>query len=439
MDDHARTPVADTAAPGTDAAAPPPTRAGRLMRGIVALGLVIAAVFVWRIMLATAERPRPGPPHEKPEPVRVMTVHLTTARPVWTFYGRARATRKVQLRLPAGGAIVRLAGGLKAGRKVAADEELLAVDDLNARARLNEALAAREEIAARLAEAKERLVHDRTALANARDQLRLAERELARVRRLLKRGAAAQKALEAAELRVKQALSAVQQREAAIVAAQARVRQTEAVLARQDWVVKRARRALRDTVLKAPFSGIIARADLTVGQQVTPNEPLVILISDAPPVVEFTLSEGYYGELKAAGENLQGRPLSVRWRVRGETLTFAGRVDEVTPEVAANSGSLTLRAVLAEEERARRLPPGAFVEVRMHGPRRRHVALIPEAALHRDDEVFVIVNGRLKAVRVKIAGHVGDKVAVRGLPDKARVVVNRLAQPHEGRKVRVLP
>ncbi|HHN67890.1 MAG TPA: efflux RND transporter periplasmic adaptor subunit [Thermopetrobacter sp.] len=439
MDDKVRTSAAHAAITDDEAALPPPSRAGWLWRGMVALALLIGAVFVWRLMLASAERPRPRPPHERPAPVRAMTVRLTEARPQWTFYGRARAARKVQLRMPAGGTIVRLAKGLKAGREVAADEELVAIDDLNARARLNEALAARKEIAARLAEAKERLVHDRKALENARDQLRLAEHELARVRRLLKRRVAAQKALEAAQLRVKQALSAVQQREAAIAAGQARVQQTEAVLARQDWVVKRARRALRDTVLKAPFAGVVARADLAVGQQVTPNEPLVILIADTPPRIEFTLSEGFYGDLAAAGEKLLGRPLSVHWRTGAAALSFAGRVDEVTPEVAVKSGALTVRAALSDPRRARRLPPGAFVEIRMRGPRSHRVALIPESALQRDDEVFVIADGRLKAVRVEIAGYVGGKVAVRGLPDAARVVVNRLAQPREGRKVRVLP
>ena len=106
--------------------------------------------------------------------------------------------------------------------------------------------------------------------------------------------------------------------------------------------------------------------------------------------------------------------------------------------MAAGRGVVHLYARLLDGRRARWLPDGAFIEARMKGPLARGVALLPEAALHDNARVFVVRDGRMQPLPVRLLGHVGDRVMLAGLRGGERVITSRLAAPVPGRRVKLL-
>ncbi len=428
------------AATSPEAADAPPRRS--ILRGVLKFLLAIAflagAYAGWRMMMASAIKPRPHAARETIEPVRVLPARLTTARPEWTLYGQAAATRRAVLAPPVSGRIVEVAPGLRAGAVVKKGQLLARIDDLPWRAAVREAEAALAQARAQLTETRARLALEKAAAANAREQLDIALRDLARAEALNKRGALPAAGLDKRRLTASQKRLAHAQRKANIAATEARAAQQEAAITRQKWMLERARKNLADTVLRAPFDGRVAESRAETGQQTGPADKLITLISSEPPEARLALSERRFGALKAAGEAIRGRDVRIIWDTSSGKLTLAGRVTRVTPDVAQGKGVIYLFARVSDPRKAQWLRPGAFIEARMAGPEVHDAALLPESAVYDASRVYAVVDGRLKALPVTLAGYARGKALVRGLKGGEMIVVNRLANPVEGRKTKVM-
>ncbi len=413
-------------------------RGMRMLRGVVALLLLVAAVVGWRWMMGTAPTHTPRPPAERAEPVHVTTVRLTSARPQWKVFGRAVARQRVSIRPAVAGTVVAMAEGLRDGARVEAGQELLRIDDTAARAALNEAEASLKEAEARRRELAAQLELERTALAAAREELRLAEADLDRGERLFRRGTLSAQALDQRRQIVIQKRLAVAQRRANVAATEARLTQQAAAIERLRWAREKARRTLADTFIVAPVSGRLTDVAVESGQFVSTADRLFTIIADGPREVSLALSERRYGALKRAGEPLEGRPVTVRWSTSTGEVAVPARIVRVVPAVAEGKGVVTLHAVLEDAERAAWLPDGAFVEVRLSGPEARRVAVVPETAVYDNARVLVVRDGRLQSVDIEVLGHLPGHVIVRGLQGGEMLVTTRIAEPVPGRKVKVL-
>lgn len=420
------------------AAARDDRRARPWLRGLVALLLLVAAVLAWRWMMSTAPTHAPRPAVEKAEPVRTMTARLGSARPRWIVYGRAVAPRRVVMRPAVSGTVVKTREGLRDGLRVTAGDELLRIDDTTylaavreAEASLAEARAARDELAA-----QRRL--EETSLKAAETELRIAERDLERARRLVAKGILPATALEEREIRANTARVALEKARATLAGLDARLRQRQAAIDRLEWALRKARQNLKDTVVRAPLSGVLVDVAVERGQQVSTADRLFAILEDGPREISLALSERRYGSLRAAGERLLGREATVIWATARGRLKLPARIVRVTPAVESGKGVVMLHARILDEEKARWLPDGAFVEVRLPGPRYDDVAVLPETAVYDRARVFVVREGRMRPVSVKVLGHVEDGVIVRGLAGGEQVIVSRMAEPVPGRKVKVL-
>ncbi len=425
------------AAEREDASSSSPLRL--LARLLLAVLLIAGAIAGWRYMMATAPKHAPRPAKEAVEPVRVTTVKLQDVRPVWTLFGQVVPARSAQLRFPISGRVAWKAEGLKEGGRVKAGQVLARLDDLTQRAAVREAEAALDEARARLDEMRAQLELEEIAEKNAREQLDIALRDLQRARTLNRRGTLSDAALDERRLAASQKRLTHAQRVSNVKALKARIAQQEAALQRLEWALKRARKNLEDTVLTAPFSGTASAVAFETGQQVGPADRLLTVVSSEPPEIRFALSERQYGALRSAGEKLEGRRVRVIWRTTTGPLEIAATVRRVAPEVAAGKGVIHLYAVPDDPQKARWLKAGTFVEVRLPGPLERNAALLPEQAVYDGTRVHAVVDGRLKALPVRLAGHAGGRAVVTGLKGGERVIVNRIADPVEGRKAKVLP
>ncbi len=355
-----------------------------------------------------------------------------------TFYGRVQAGHVLEVRMPVSGRVVAVHPHLRTGGYVKKGDVLLRVNDLAYRMAVDQARAALKEIEGKIREIQAQIAMEEASLQNAHRQLEVAKRDLQRVERLQKSGTASSKALDEAILAVAQRRLAVMQKEGAVRIARARLEQYRAQLQKQQAALRLAQRDLADTVYQAPFDARVISAQVEKGQYVTPADRLFTLSAIRSLKVKFSISEDQYGDLLAAQGKILGLPVKIVWRSGSLRHVFSGEIERTAPQLDENTGLLAAFASLQGDEEALQLIPlGAFVDVVVTAASSRKVARLPESALHENDTVFVVENGRLKSRAVRILARAqGEVIIAEGMREGEEVLSSPMPNARDGMHVR---
>jgi membrane fusion protein, multidrug efflux system len=197
--------------------------------------------------------------------------------------------------------------------------------------------------------------------------------------------------------------------------------------------------------VKAPISGRVSRAEITVGNLVgeptTAPPVLTSIVSDNGVYADFEVDQQTYlnnvrnfGQSHAAQQKI---PVDVVVRgnedrlYRGHIYSFDNRID---------TGSGTIRARARFDNTDGGLIPGMFVSVRMGSGVIDDALLVPESAIGNDQSkrfVFVVGDGNKAEYRsVALGPQVdGDRVVLTGLKAGDRVILDHLQRLAPGAPV----
>jgi RND family efflux transporter MFP subunit len=315
------------------------------------------------------------------------------------------------------------------GSRVGEGSPLITLSQVEAQAAASDAEASVSQLEARLAiEPGEPFTIDNVPeVAAARATRDLAESEFARIRSLLE-----QKVVSQAEYdqRRTQVEATSNQYRAARNAAQQQYRMLEGAKAR----LALARKALADTVVRAPFSGLVVERKVSVGDFVTRGTKVATVVKVAPLRVELTVPE------QSAGLVKPGVP------VRLQVDAFPGRYFEgvvrfVSPAFRADQRALTIEAIVPNPDDA--LKPGMFASAEVLLPASGPSVVVPAGAVVTDagmSHVFV-VRGQIAEQRMITTGlTVGPLTEVlQGLTPGELVATSRVEALIDGAAVRVGP
>ena len=151
-----------------------------------------------------------------------------------------------------------------------------------------------------------------------------------------------------------------------------------------------------------------------IGKSLPVNGQVARLIDLSQLEAKFHLSNGEFGRLINAPEGLLKRPARVVWRVGTEMFRYDAEIARVGAEIEAASGGVQAYAQIDMTEARTSLRPGAFVEVYLRDRLYRQVARLPESALHEDERVYVVVDGRLQPRLVELVARIDNDVLVQG-------------------------
>ena len=419
--------------------------AANVVRAIVQVALMLAVLVgaflvMQRMIAAEPERER------RPRPETVYTIEtvpavLASNRPTLNIYGEIVAGRTIDLRAPAAGEIVRVADDLRPGMRVEEGEELAAIDDFDARASVTEARAALAQARGQMSETEARIAAEEAQIAATEDQLALTREDFARTEQLVERGTLPAAQLETKRLALSQSEQAVTTRRSNLAVQRAQLDTQASQIERLELSVERAERALADTVMTAPFSGIVRTADAEVGRTVAPSDVVVSLYDDRSLEARFVLTDQQYGRLATDRDPLIGRPATVTWTVGGEPYAFDARVDRLGADIATERGGVELFAAVEPNDSAVTLRPGAFVEISLPDRTFEETFRLPETALYDERDVYVDANGVLEQRGVVRLAYDGEDVIVRptaeaGLREGERVMATRISRVDAGLRVR---
>jgi len=216
----------------------------------------------------------------------------------------------------------------------------------------------------------------------------------------------------------------------------AALQESEALLREDEGDLEVALSQIEDRVIRAPFGGVLGLREISVGALVRPGDEITTLDDLSRIKVDFEVPAIYLSSLRP-GLEVEGRTRAYLDRV------FMGTVQMVSSRVNPVTRTVTVRAVLPNEDRA--LRPGLLLSMRL-GKNPRTALLIPEGAVVQSGQqsrVFLVVEdesgARAELTEVELGTRVPGRVEVlTGLDEGDRVVVHGLMQVRDGGAVRVV-
>lgn len=190
------------------------------------------------------------------------------------------------------------------------------------------------------------------------------------------------------------------------------------------------RARLSDTYIRAPFSGRVGLRRVSLGALINPGTAVTTLDDLSTVKVDFAVPDVYMAELGRA-QTVTARTSAYPGR------KFSGKVVSIDSRVDPTSRSVTVRALLPNQDGA--LRPGMFLNVSMDREQRKAL-VIPEEALVPEQArqfVFVMVGADTVAKReVRIGRRQPGEVEVsEGLANGDRVVVEGTLKLRDGSSV----
>jgi membrane fusion protein, multidrug efflux system len=207
--------------------------------------------------------------------------------------------------------------------------------------------------------------------------------------------------------------------------ARAKTRMASAALAQ-------ARKALKDSVLRAPYDGVITEILKEEGEQAPAMPPTMLMkIVDAskldvqvfaPEASSRFIQEGTEAEVTvdSADVTTRGKAVFVSNVIQPGARTFEVRIRIDNPD--------------------RRIKAGSFARVRLTEENQEDAILIPVSSLARDEAdapvVFVVENGRAKRIPVVLGPAEGARVVVRqGLRAGQRLITSDTTNLEDGQAI----
>lgn len=381
-----------------------PKRRRRWLKWAIAAAVLVALVAFFAMRSANA-----------PATVEVATV--TSAFPSQGFTtlnatGRVSAWRKAAVSTKATGRLEWL--GVQEGSRVKQGEVIARLESLDVAASRDSALANANAARANLEQGE----------AERRD----AEAAYKRAQDLFAKKFIAEAALDTAKARYEKAVASNSSLKAAIGVADANARQAGV--------------SVEQTLIRAPFDGIVLTKNANVGDIITPfssatdSKGAVVNMADMETLeVEADVSEASIGKISV------GMPTEIQLDAYPDA-RLLGEVSRIVPTVDRTKATLLVKVSFKEKD-SRVLPDMsakvAFLQRAPKAEERKPVTAVrPEAIAKRGDKSVLYVLGEKNAVKevpVTSQGKLGDLVQVTGVKAGDKVVLNAPEKLHEGSTV----
>ncbi len=367
-----------------------------------------------------------GAPAASPAPRVSVSPAAAVEQPIRRYIratGTLVAEEQAEVAAETAGRVV--ATPVERGTAVAAGAPLVRLSAEETEAQLKEAEANAAQIEARLGLTDGR-AFDANAVPevqNAKAAYDLAQSEFSRIRALLDERVVSQSEFEQKRTQLE---AARRQYEAAQNAAMQQFQSLQAARAR----VLLARKALADSIVRAPFAGLVAERLVSVGDYVTRGAKVAVVVQIDPLRVQLTIPQQSIAAVAA------GQPIVFTVDAYPER-EFTGRVRYVSPIVKQDQRALTVEAVVPNPRGE--LKPGLFATARIEQPTPAPAVLVPASAVQTTgstSRVFVVAGDHVEERVVTIGQTVGPLVEVAsGLKAGERVATANLSQLTDGARV----
>lgn len=253
-----------------------------------------------------------------------------------------------------------------------------------------------------------------------------AEQRYRRTRELRDQGIGSQQDLDQAQARYQSA-------QATLDATANMTRNLISEVERFKAVVELQRKKLRDTNVRAPFTAYVKERQVTVGQFVRTNSPLLTLVKTDPLRLRLEIPERMAPWVKT-GQEVQ---------VSVEAFTdrnFNGKIWRISPTIDPQKRTFVAEALIPNS--AGLLKPGGYARAIVPTEKLERVVLAPQRAVTYvlgANKSYVVNNDTIQARDVKLGDRFNQEVEIlEGLEPGEIVATSQLPRLDDGTKVRIV-
>lgn len=383
------------------------TSRARKIRGVLAVAALSAVAAACGSETSTVSAA------PKPEPLAIATIAVQS-QPIVRYLrvtGSLLADEQAEVSAEATGRVVETP--VERGARVPQGALLARISAVETSAQLQEAEANAAQLEARLGLTEGQAFDARRVpdVMNAKASLEWAEAEFGRIGSLLEQKVVSQSEYDQRRTQVE---AARQQYQMAQNVAGQSYRSLEAARAR----VALARKAVADTSIRAPFSGLVAERVVSIGDYVTRGARVATVVRIDPMRVELTVPEQSVSLIKV------GQPVRVTVDAYpGEE--FTAKIRYISPSLRADQRALTVEAIAANADG--RLKPGLFATASIEQPQSAPALLVPSTAIETvagTSRVYVVTGDKVEERIVTLGEVVGQQVELTSGVAKGEVVAS---------------
>ena len=196
-----------------------------------------------------------------------------------------------------------------------------------------------------------------------------------------------------------------------------------------------AQKKVNDSVIRAPFAGQVKERNVTQGQYLKVQTPVMVIVNVDPLRVRLKVPE------KMAAWVSTGQEVTISVEAYADR-EFRGKVTRINPSVDQQTRAFEVEALIENHDGA--LKPGFFVKASIPSSNVANALFVPQDALvyvYGVYKVFVIEGNRLKEKEVKIGERAGEQVEiVEGINENERVALaTKGAELKDGAAVEIAP
>lgn len=385
----------------------------------IGIGFLVLAIGFGLIgyMFSTREKPSLKPEVFTPLLVKGLVLEPQVLERTWTGYGTARAMKSARVSPQVSGRVLERAQEIEAGHSVSAGEPLFVIDAVDFELAATNAKSSIASIEAQLSGLDVEGDRVMRQIEIAREELAIAERDLARAQDVIGRGAGNDSEID-------QWMSAVRRAERTVVGLE---QQLDSIPSRRDDLKARASAALTQlqqaqenlarSVVKAPISGVLQSVTLDKGEWAQTGQEAALIVDLSH--IELPLRVG----IAASGLVKVGDRVELRARMEDDA-RWNGFVTRIAPEADIQTRSLTVYVEVnqgSDEDHV--LRPGQFVMGKIYESKARARLVVPRRTL-KNGRVLIAVDSRDETAAVwPLAERIAGTIA-RGVADQTELGIS---------------
>jgi RND family efflux transporter MFP subunit len=220
--------------------------------------------------------------------------------------------------------------------------------------------------------------------------------------------------------------------EATVRSSHETVRNIRATISARKAALSLAEKKLADARITAPMAGFVKDRQVSRGQFLRLNSPVVTIVQNSPIKLKVDVPENAVAFVRAGGQ--------VHFEVDAfPDRVFEGRISRLAPSVDQQSRTLKLEALVNNTDGA--LKPGFFARVNIQTDRKDKALIVPADSLLNFaglEKLFVIEGGKVVERIVRSGVRMGNEVEiVEGVKEGDLVATSNLGNLQQGREVSV--
>lgn len=414
------------------------TKPKRRRNALIAAGLILGSLVGAVLMVGARSAPPRTPPPVRAPTVGTALVEALEGPLKVRGSGAVRPKAEIDLAPQVGGRVSYVSPSLVSGGRISSGELLVRIDEADYE---NAVMQARAQVA-----------QDSVTVLEAQEEARIAEAEyrqfLQRQERMASANDSAGNVAGGAGTSGEMPVSRLTLRGPQLQAARASMARSQAQLADTELALSR-------TELRAPFDGVVRSESVDVGAYAVPGQALARLLSTEEVEVKIPLSDedasllpGLWRSGFQNGPRLSASVMADFGRGRFMWDGYVHRVEAALDEetrtidvvVRVPSPFRQGQALSPEMGAGMEAPPlliGQFVDVELEGSEGEHL-VIPRRAVQAGNEVWVVEDGKVRIVSVRVLQRSEGLAFVEGpLQAGQRVVTEGIDLATEGMVVQL--